>query len=456
MNSSSSYKKFEPFAYKSLTDLKKKIKDLGLKIPINPEVEILQQRVKIKNNFIPNRLSIQPMEGFDANLDGMPGELTFRRYKRYAKGGAGLIWFEATAILNSCCTNSHQLILSNKTSDKFRDLVSQTRDFCNKTLKILGFKEECLLILQLNHSGRYSKRKNKRFPLRAFHNSELDRAIGVSDKDGKVLTDEDLAELEDIWVEKVKLAQEIGFDGVDIKSCHGYLINELLSSRTREDSQYGGKSLENRSRFLLNILNNSKNALNKNSNFIITSRLSVYNGISYTNGFGVKVKENESFPAPIDLQEPLQLIKDFYNLGMRLINITAGNPYYNPQITRPYDTPIKGGGLPSEHPLYSVDRIISLASKIKAEIPKDMVVVGSGYSYLRQYAGYVAAGLVHQNKVDICGFGRMAFANPEFPKQIFQEGTIDKKKTCITCSKCSQFMREGKNTGCAIKDPQYK
>ena len=85
-----------------------------------------------------------------------------------------------------------------------------------------------------------------------------------------------------------------------------------------------------------------------------------------------------------------------------------------------------------------------------------MIVMGSGYSYLRQFAGYIAAGMAHEKKVDICGFGRMALANPNFPKQIFQEGIIDKKKVCITCSKCSEFMKRGEKVGCATKDPQYK
>jgi 2,4-dienoyl-CoA reductase-like NADH-dependent reductase (Old Yellow Enzyme family) len=102
-----------------------------------------------------------------------------------------------------------------------------------------------------------------------------------------------------------------------------------------------------------------------------------------------------------------------------------------------------------------VYRIINLTSLIKKQIPKDMVVMGSGYSYLRQFAGYIAAGLIQKTKVDICGFGRMSFANPEFPKQLFLDEIIDKKKVCITCSKCSELMKLGKKTGCVIRDPEY-
>ena len=196
--------------------------------------------------------------------------------------------------------------------------------------------------------------------------------------------------------------------------------------------------------------------INNKSNYHVTTRLSAYTGIPYPEGFGVKEIENENFPASMDLTEPIELIKNLYETGVRLINISAGNPYYHPQVTRPYDTPVKDGVKPNENPLYGVNRLINLVSELKKGIPIDMVIIGSGYSYLRQFADRVTAALIHQKKVDICGFGRMAFANPSFPKQIFQEGSINKKLCCIACSKCSQFMREGRNTGCAIRDPEYK
>ncbi|MFX0057696.1 MAG: flavin oxidoreductase/NADH oxidase [Candidatus Hodarchaeota archaeon] len=451
-----SFSKFETFSYKSVNDLREKIKHLNIDLPINFNVNVLKEKVKLNDRFVANRLAIQPMEGFDADLDGKPSNLTFRRYSRYAKGGASLIWFEATAISETCRSNLHQLMLSEKNVKDFKEIVSRTRNYGDKTIKRLGFEGSILLILQLNHSGRYSKLHENRFPIRAYDNSELDKAIKVSEKDGKIISDEEIGDIEDLWVQKSLLAKEAGFDGVDIKACHGYLISELLTARNRENSKYGGYSLDNRSKLLFNIIRKLKKELGSSSDFFITSRLGIYDGISYPNGFGVKSIENEQFPASIDLSEPLKIIENLYKNNIRLINISAGNPHYKPHITRPYDTPIEGGYTPSEHPLIGVHRLFKLASLIKQKVPEDMVLIGSGFSYLRQYAGYIAAGLVSQNMVDICGFGRMAIANPDFPIQIFQQGLIDKRLTCITCSKCSQLMKEGKNTGCVVRDPQYK
>jgi len=456
MNSNPSYKQFEPFTYKTLNDLKKKIDELGLEIPISPNIEILKQKLACSNILIPNRLAIQPMEGFDANLDGTPGKLTFRRYKRYASGGAGLIWFEATAINKNCCSNPHQLVLSEENSNKFKELVTFTRDICNNTLKELGFENQCVLILQLNHSGRYSIKENEKYPIRAYHDSILDDAKNVSKKAGIVISDNELEDLEKNWVQKALLAKEIGFDGVDIKACHGYLISELFSSRMRIDSKYGGESLENRAKFFLNIIKKLRNILKNDKDFLLTTRMGLYDGLPYPHGFGVKSNKNETFPASIDLSEPMEIIDQIYKLGVRLINISAGNPHYRPHITRPYDIAIKGSNLPNEHPLYGVSRIIELTSSVKKRMPENMIIIGSGYSYLRQFGSYIAAGLIHEKKVDICGFGRMALANPTFPKQIFQEGIITKKQVCITCSKCSEFMKLGKNVGCATRDSKYQ
>ncbi|NVM45426.1 MAG: flavin oxidoreductase/NADH oxidase [Candidatus Lokiarchaeota archaeon] len=428
---------------------------MSIPLPINANTENLREAIQSKHINIPNRLSIQPMEGFDAKLNGSPSELTYRRYTRYAKGGAGLIWFEATAISEDCRSNDHQLILTEENVNNFKELTSLTRTQANQTLESLGFKNRCRLILQLNHSGRYSKRNGKKNPIRAYHNDELDNAISVKREDGIIISDEELKEIRDIWVNKAILAKDAGFDGVDIKACHGYLISELLSAHNRKNSEYGGSSLENRSKLLIEIITKLQNKFRKDSGFKVTSRIGAYDGIPYPNGFGVKSIANQTFPASVDLEEPIELINKLYELDVKLLNITAGNPHYKGYITRPYDIPVKGGRLPKEHPLFSAYRIIYLTSVIKSLISQDMIIVGSGYTYFRQFAGNLASGLIQRGMVDICGFGRMSFANPEFAKQIFQGKTIDKAKACISCSKCSQFMREGKSTGCAVRDPEY-
>ena len=67
-------------------------------LPMSRNVDILRQEYVLDNITFPNRLVIQPMEGADGNLDGSPDVLAIRRYDRFAKSGAGLLWFEAVAV----------------------------------------------------------------------------------------------------------------------------------------------------------------------------------------------------------------------------------------------------------------------------------------------------------------------------------------------------------------------
>jgi len=449
-------KQFEPFKYKTLKDLRKKLDELHLELPFHKKFDILKQPLSLNEKIIPNRLSVQPMEGFDSKRDGSPSFLTIRRYKRYANGGAGIIWCEATSILEGYKSNSHQLTITENNVAEFRKFVEFIKTESKQALQKLSFHHPSLMILQLNHSGRYCKKGDNKYPIRAYHNMSLDVAINVPKIDGKIISDEELKEVEDIWVRKALLAREAGFDGVDIKACHGYLISELLGARTRKDSIYGGNDLMNRCRLLLNIIKKLRKKIPKDDSFLITSRLGVYDGVPYPLGFGVAQTKGEGFPASIDLNEPIKLIKKLYELGVRLINISAGNPYYKPHITRPFDNPVKGSDKPSEHPLCGVYRLIKITEKMRDNIPPEMRIIGSGYSYLRDFAPYVCAGLIRDHKVDICGFGRMAFANPNFPNQIFEMGTIPKKNVCIACSQCSQLMKNGVSTGCVIRDSAYE
>jgi 2,4-dienoyl-CoA reductase-like NADH-dependent reductase (Old Yellow Enzyme family) len=430
------------------------LKKLKLDLPINENCKILRHPIKSGSFIIPNRLAVHPMEGFDALLDGSPSLLTFRRYKRYANGGMGIIWVEATSISENYKSNKHQLVLTEKNANKFRSFIKKVREILNNTLQHLGFKHKGLIILQLNHSGRYCKKGKKLFPIRAYHNEKLDAAINVENTRGKIISDKELEELEEKWVNRAKLAYKSGFDGVDIKACHGYLISELFGARKRKKSIYGGEDFKNRTRFFLNIIKKVKKRISP-SNFILTTRLGIYDGIPYPNGFGNVESKNDGFPATPDFSEPIQLIKLLYSKGVRLLNISSGNPHYKPFLTRPYDVSSEGSKSAPEHPLCSVNRILNLTSKVKNNIPKDMILIGSGYSYLRQFAPYVCSGLINNDRIDICGFGRMSFANPNFARQIFQDNEIDKTKVCITCSQCSKLMKEGRPTGCIVRDSQY-
>lgn len=424
------------FKYRSLVELKAEIEDLNIELPLDEDLSVLSVPQKIGSHTSPNRLVIQPMEGRDADRQGCPTSLTFRRYERYAEGGAGLIWFEAVAVSPQARSSYQQMIITQENKDSLKELLTKTRQ---KT------KQIPLYILQLQDAGRYRKTQGTK-PAIISTNPYLDPPAGITDV--TPLADTEVRELEDQMVKAAILAWQIGFDGVDLKACHRYLGSEFLAAYNRP-GPYGGNFL-GRTRFLFNVLEGIKAVVDKD--FIITVRMNLYDGIPYPYGWGVS-QEKVINPDP---SEPIRLARLLAEQGVKMINTSNGCPYYNPHITRPYDQPLLGIEPPSEHPLEGVSRAFSLTDAVQKAHP-DMVVVGSSYSYLRQYFPYAAAANIKNGSVKMVGLGRMAFAYPDFAQDLINSGKIDPRKVCITCSRCTFLMRTARSTGCVIRDREvYK
>lgn len=427
--------KYRPFNYKSLIELSEELSSLGLKnLPLSENTDVLKEEFTAGGVKFKNRFAIQPMEGCDGMKDGSPDELTIRRYQRFAKSGAALIWAEAVAVMPEGRANPRQLYITEENLDSFKRLNEEIKEI---SLKENGF--EPVIIMQATHSGRYSKPEGVPAPIIAYNNPvfEKDNPIDPS----RIVTDSKLFELEEAYGKAAILAKKAGFDGVDIKSCHRYLASELLSAYTREGA-FGG-SFENRTRLLRNGIANAKSAVG--GDFIVTSRLNIYDGFEYPWGWGVK----EGAGLEVDLTEPLKLIDILHNdLGVDILNITIGNPYVNPFVNRPADYCAEAFG---ENPLVGVDRMFHCVGTVQKTFPK-LCVIGSGISYMREFIPNLAAGAINAGMMTMSGVGREAFAYPDFYKDILEKGHMEKNKCCITCGKCTEIMRSGGTTGCVIKD----
>ena len=207
---------------------------LGTKLPFAQDVAVLSSALNVGTKTIPNRLACQAMEGCDGTKTGEPDELTRRRYDRFARGGAGLIWFEATAVMEEGRANPRQLWIREDNLDAFKRIVEDIKE---TALKENG--KAPVVIMQATHSGRYSKPQGKPAPLIAYNNPifEGDNPIDAS----RIVTDDYLDRVGEALVEGARLAEKAGFDGVDIKCCHRYLNSELLSAKPY--SSVAGKHL---------------------------------------------------------------------------------------------------------------------------------------------------------------------------------------------------------------------
>lgn len=434
-------KEHQKFNIKSIDELKKRIADLNLNINVCEDLSIIKQKVKVGTKVAPNGFAVLPMEGCDSNPDGSPSELVKRRYMRFACGGAGLLWWEACAITHEARANSLQMMLTEDNKDSFKELLNECM---NESEKRNGYKP--VNILQLTHSGRYARPNgNKAEPMIPQHDPILDARVGI-DESYPIVTDQYLDSLPEKYVKSAILAKEVGFDGVDIKSCHRYLFSELLASYQRE-GKYGG-SFENRTRLLRDTVRAVKKAVG--DDFIVACRFNVFDAHPYPYGFGCDKDDMWKF----DETEPKMLVQMLVNEGVELLSNSAGNPYYiYPQVTRPFDTSSMGIPVPQESQLESIERLFMFTRTVQ-KAAGNIPVVGNGYSWLRQFIPYVGAANLKQGSCKFIGLGRSSFAYPEAPHDVLFGNGMTPNKCCISCSKCTQIMRDHGRTGCVIRDSE--
>jgi NADPH2 dehydrogenase len=452
-------------SFKSHADFVSRLSELGLDLPCDETVlsggeSPLAQPIVLDGNTIGNRFCILPMEGWDGTTDGKPTELTRRRWRNFGLSGAKLMWGgEAVAVRHDGRANPNQLLMTESNLSAIESLRSVLLDAHSERF---GSTDDLLVGLQLTHSGRFARpnEKGRAEPRTAQRNRPLDARFGISD-DSAMLTDDELLALIDDFVAAAVRAEKAGFAFVDVKHCHGYLGHELLSSIDRP-GRFGG-SFENRTRFLREIVAGIRSSA---PSMKFGVRVSIFDFLPYCagdDGVGVPEPEGEArltfggdgSGQGIDLEEPSRFMSLLNDLGIQLVCTTAGSPYYNPHIQRPAYFPPSDGYQPPEDPLVGVARQINATAELKRLHP-DMILVGSGYTYLQDWLPHTAQAVVREGLVDSVGLGRMVLSYPDLPADVLAGKVLTRKKVCRTFSDCTTAPRNGIVSGCYPLDPYYK
>jgi 2,4-dienoyl-CoA reductase-like NADH-dependent reductase (Old Yellow Enzyme family) len=460
---------------------------IGAALPFDDEVVTggaapLAQPLDAGIKTVGNRFAILPMEGWDGTEDGRPTDLTLRRWTRFGTSGAKLIWGgEAVAIRRDGRANPNQLVANEST---LAGLAQLREALVQEHAEKFGNTDDLLIGLQLTHSGRFARPSDKKrlAPMTLYRHPLLDKKFNVPEN--AVLSDDDVARIIEDFGPAARIAQRAGFEFVDLKHCHGYLGHEFLSAVDRP-GKYGG-SFENRTRFLREVVEGVRAAA---PGMGIGVRLSAFDWIAFKPGadrIGIpeswdekttfdRMNQSEddsvhSVKNPfhysyafggdgsgtgIDLTEPKLFLDLLAELSIKLVCLTAGSPYYNPHIQRPALFPPSDGYQPPEDPLAGVARQLNVAAQLKQHRP-DLVMVGTGYSYLQEWLPNVAQAVVREGWIDSVGIGRMALSYPEIVADALAGRTLDRKRICRTFSDCTTGPRNGLVSGCYPLDDFYK
>lgn len=398
----------------------------------------------IGTRAVPNRWAVLPMEGWDGTDDGRPTDLVHRRWQRFATSGAGLVWGEATAVVPEARANPNQLVLDHANVADIADLRTRLAD-------------DQVSVLQLTHSGRWCRpHPGALQPRIAYRHAVLDARVDATDAD--VVTDRELEELVALFVDRAKLAREAGFDFVDVKACHGYLGHELLSGVDRP-GPYGG-DLAGRQRFMMDTIGRIRDEV---PGIGVAVRLSLFDMAPHVAGpDGAGVPEagtsfafgGDSSGTGVDLTETHLLLDGLADLGVGLVCVTAGSPYYVPHIQRPAYFPPSDGYQPPEDPLVGVARLLSATREVAQRHP-EIRFVGAGLSYLQDWLPHVAAAIVDAGWCASAGLGRMILSYPHLPADVAAGRPLDRRLICRTFSDCTTAPRNGLVSGCYPLDDFY-
>ncbi len=456
--------------YKEPAALRARCSELGFDLPCDDQIltadagSPLAAPIDIGGFTVGNRWCIHPMEGWDANVDGSPTELTLRRWRNFGLSGAKLIWGgEAAAVRPDGRANPNQTMAVPENTSGIKALLDTLLSAHEDRF---GTTEDLLVGLQLTHSGRFCRPNNKQLePRIAYHHPLLDAKFGIDPADESIVwTDDQLEDLIQAYVEAAKVAQQTGYQFVDVKCCHGYLLHEFLSARTRP-GKFGG-DYQGRTRLLKTIITRIQNEC---PGLMVLVRLSFFDAPPFVPGdeFGVPMDFehllpyqfgfgcDQDDPLKLDLTEPVRLVTELRDMGVASVNLSCASPYYNPHLMRPAAFPPSDGYQPPQDPLIDVFRQIDAVRQCKEAVP-GIPLVGTGYTYLQDYLPHVAQAVLRKGWVDLVGLGRMVLSYWNLPADTLEQGIINRKVICRTFSDCTTAPRNGLVSGCFPLDPYYK
>lgn len=396
--------------------------------------DMLFSPMKIGNAEIKNRIVMAPMCMGFGQYNGCATETMMDYYEERAKGGVGLIFTEITRINDITGASSfgqlgmshdYQIPALREMADRIHKhnckimvelhhpgrqnlgLMIGTVPICNIGSKLMGNLYTKILTQAVIPQGK--KLQDKHIVPRTVAPSKCERSK-MSDSVNRELSVNEIKRIICQFIEGAVRVKKAGCDGVELHAAHGYLIQQFLSPNTnKRTDQYGG-SLENRMRFLLEIIDGIRSNCGKD--FPIVVRLTVdemyseigQNGKGYNLEEGIKMAKilNDKGIDAIDVSSAAY---DTFNYWLEPTTFTPGwRKYLASEVKKVVDIPVIAANL--------------IRSPKQAEMQ------------------------LEEGTQDFISLGRPLIADPHWPNKV-KSGNENLIKRCVCCLYCFESMMKG-------------
>ena len=335
--------------------------------------------------WVKNRLVRAPMCTSLGGKDGCVNERIINYYKELARGGAGLIVI-GYAYIDDKASKSSPCQLGVSSAEHQPGLA-----WLAETIKENGAKA----CLQISHGGKQILflREN---PLKAPSRvpwEELHEFFGVPVP--QELSIEEIEELIEAFGNAAFRAKEAGFDMVQVHAASAYLIANFLSARDNKRTDWYGGSLENRMRFLLEVIGNIRRKVG--GDYPLSVRL---NGVDYEEG-GITVEEAKAVAIALE------------RAGVNALHITSGTHHGMDLETVTMYGPLANN--------------VDVTKEIKQAVHIPVIITGSINT------PELAEKIMAEGSADFVSLARPLLADPYFPLKA-KEGRPEDTRPCIRCN----------------------
>jgi len=344
---------------------------------------------------LPNRFVMPPMATNYADENGCVTDRQIAYYRERARGGAGYITFEHTAVLQQGKAAVRMAMIS---SDEHVPGFKRLADAIHQ--------EGGRLVIQINHGGRATASAFTGMPLAAPSAIACPTRTEVPE----AMSPEAIRDLIRAYTAAALRVKAAGADGIEVHMAHGYLLNQFLSPFSNQRTDEFGGSPEKRLGVPLEALRAVRQAVG--AQFPVLCRISA----------------DEYVPGGLTLADSQKIARALEANGADAIHVSAAVP---------------ASGYMPQPPYYLPEGVFAhLAAGIKSVVKVPVIAVG------RIRTAALAETLLEEGKADFIAFGRALIADPRLPAKV-RVGSDSEIIPCISCNRCIQSFREG-NMQCAV------